>query len=59
MKSFKSTVDQELDQALSEKTQSHEYLSRVQIRKFKRQKLIGLHQLEQKLMKEVGEIYYI
>lgn len=53
MKNFKKNLDQEQEQALLDKVNSHEYQARVQIRKFKRQKLIGLHQLEQKLLKEV------
>ena len=53
MRNFKKNLDQEQEQALSDKVSSHEYQAKVQIRKFKRQKLIGLHQLEQKLLREV------
>lgn len=46
-------MDQEHEQALARKVSAHDYIAKVQIRKFKRQKLLGLHQLEQKLLKEV------
>ena len=54
LKNLKRILDQEHEQAVTNKINSHDYIAKVQIRKFKRQKLLGLHQLEQRLLKEVS-----
>lgn len=43
-----------MEQALRDKEYSYSHNTEVQVRKFKRQQLLGTHQLEQKLLREVS-----
>ncbi|XP_067928403.1 serine/threonine-protein kinase TAO1-like isoform X2 [Watersipora subatra] len=52
VKHLKKALDQKHEQAVADMSNNQEYLSKVQIRKFKRQKMLGFHLLEQKHLKE-------
>lgn len=55
LKNFKKELDQEQEDALTDKVRQHDHKGRVEIRRFKRQQLLDLHKLEQKLLKEVSQ----